>query len=120
MIINEILIDTIRLDDIYPKDKPLDFIKIDVEGAEYLVLTGAINTILDKKPIIVFEFGKGASEYYGITPDLMYELITNKLKMQISLLSDWLENKLSLTQNEFKKQYDDHINWYFIASNRLF
>lgn len=32
-----------------------DVIKIDVEGAEYLVLLGAKNTLLSKKPIIFLE-----------------------------------------------------------------
>ncbi len=34
----------------------LDFIKIDVEGSEYRVLTGGRKTIQDLKPIILYEF----------------------------------------------------------------
>jgi len=33
----------------------IDFIKIDVEGAELLVLQGSINTIKKHKPVIIFE-----------------------------------------------------------------
>ena len=50
-----------RLDDvlkrkkIYNKFKKVDFIKIDVEGYEKLVLNGALNTIKKDRPIILIE-----------------------------------------------------------------
>lgn len=45
--------------DLFKKELPIedapDVIKIDVEGAESLVLSGAKNTLLEKKPIIFLE-----------------------------------------------------------------
>lgn len=43
-----------RLDDLLPEAAP-DFIKIDVEGAEPMVINGAINAIRRKKPAILSE-----------------------------------------------------------------
>ena len=47
------------LDSSLPAEYVPDLIKIDVEGAERLVIEGAINTISKHKPIVVFEHGKG-------------------------------------------------------------
>jgi FkbM family methyltransferase len=46
-----------RLDDLVELNTApkIDFMKIDVEGAELLVLQGSVNTILKHKPTIVFE-----------------------------------------------------------------
>ena len=41
---------TARLDDVIPDDFATSFIKIDVEGAEYLVLSGARNTLKGTSP----------------------------------------------------------------------
>ncbi len=50
-------------------------IKIDVEGAELLVLRGAEKTIRKYKPIILVEHGS-AAEGYGESPATFYDLCT--------------------------------------------
>lgn len=56
-----------RLDDLqefYSVSK-INFIKIDVEGAELLVLQGSVNTILKYKPIIILELsGEWTNRFY--------------------------------------------------------
>ncbi len=47
-------ISAIALDDTYP-DTPVSFIKIDVEGHEYLVLLGAMNLIRAQRPEMLIE-----------------------------------------------------------------
>ena len=44
----------VKLDSIL-YDKGCDFMKIDVEGFEYAVIMGAINTILKYRPVIFYE-----------------------------------------------------------------
>ena len=45
-----------RIDDLVPADKKIDFIKIDVEGAEHNALSGAAALIRRCRPTIVSEF----------------------------------------------------------------
>jgi FkbM family methyltransferase len=51
----EITVETARLDDVLPADRRVDFVKLDVEGAELLVLRGAAATLARCRPILVFD-----------------------------------------------------------------
>ena len=62
-VIEKISVEMVRMDEIIDDDFPVNFIKIDVEGAELQVLLGGIRTIIRSKPIIVFEHGLGAADY---------------------------------------------------------
>jgi FkbM family methyltransferase len=54
-----------RLDDILPKNiQKIDLIKIDVEGAENLIIAGGIETIRKFKPRIILELNKKASQFF--------------------------------------------------------
>ena len=54
----------IKIDDLNYKN--VSFMKIDVEGAELLVLKGAINTIKNSRPIIMIEIEDRWIESYDI------------------------------------------------------
>jgi FkbM family methyltransferase len=112
--IREIRVHTNTLDNVYPSERKLDFIKIDVEGAEFQVMKGARSTITKSKPIVVFEFGLGAAEYYGTKPEDIYGLFQH-CEMGISLLQDFLQDGRILSLEEFKNQYYKSLNYYFIA-----
>jgi FkbM family methyltransferase len=58
------------------KFKP-NFIKIDVEGAELLVLEGGINTINKYKPVIFAEILRKFSEKFGYDPNLIFQLLAD-------------------------------------------
>jgi FkbM family methyltransferase len=47
----------------------VDAIKIDVEGAEELVLRGATRSLALHKPVIIFEFNPGCADRLGLSPD---------------------------------------------------
>lgn len=51
------MVESVRLDDILLNQK-VDFIKMDVEGAELLVLQGALNTLKRNKPQMLIEFNQ--------------------------------------------------------------
>jgi len=109
----EVLTD--KLDNIIPQNIKIDFIKIDVEGAEYLVLKGGKMILKQSKPIVIFEYGLGASEYYGTEPEMIFNFLTRELNYSIFLIEDYLNNKPSLKKEDFAKQYHKKINYYFVA-----
>jgi len=111
-----ITVKTARLDDILPLDTRVDLIKIDVEGAEMLVLSGASAIIARAKPVIIFEHGLGASDIYGTGPEDVFAFFTN-LGYGIYLLEDFLAKKTSFSVEDFSKQYHSQKNFYFVAAN---
>jgi len=102
------------LDNLIPKDIEINFIKIDVEGAEYKVLKGARRIIERYKPIVVFEHGLGASNHYDTSPSDIFNYF-NSLDMQIGTLDNYLKNRDPLSAESFSTQYFEKINYYFIA-----
>ena len=116
--IEEINVELKKLDDIIPNDVDIDFIKIDVEGAELGVLKGAKNVLLKNKPTIVFEFGLGASDFYNTKPADIYHLLVDEIGLQIYTLKGWLANDNSLSSNDLNKLFHSQKEYYFIASSK--
>jgi FkbM family methyltransferase len=74
---------TERLDGSLPPGSVPHLIKIDVEGAEREVLEGAIETIVAHRPVVIFEHGRGAAEYYGTSPTHIFELLCGEAGLRI-------------------------------------
>ncbi len=113
--IEEINVELKKLDDVIPETVNINFIKIDVEGAEFDVLKGAKELILRCKPVIVFEFGLGANDFYNSSPENLFDFLTNKTALKISSLENWLKNKTSYSKNEFVNCFNKGDEYYFIA-----
>jgi FkbM family methyltransferase len=47
----------------------LDVMKVDVEGAEELVLRGAIRSLTRHNPVVIFEYNPGCAARVGLSPD---------------------------------------------------
>lgn len=110
-----ITVQTARLDDVLPAGYNPGLIKIDVEGAEMLVLQGARETISRSKPVIIFEHGIGASDIYGTGPDELFPFFES-LGYGIYLLEDFLKRKSAFSADQFAAQYHDRKNFYFVAA----
>jgi FkbM family methyltransferase len=102
------------LDNIISVDTPIHFIKIDVEGGELQVLQGATKTIARCKPYIIFEHGLGASDFYGSTPEKIFEFFAHH-NMHIATMKMFLNKQNAFTKAEFTHQYYKKLNYYFIA-----
>jgi FkbM family methyltransferase len=103
-----------KMDNVIPAMVKVDLIKIDVEGGELLVLEGAKETIIRNKPVIIFEHGLGASEFYNSSPDKVFQLLTS-CGLRVSLMKRWLQGKTPFTEAEFKEEFYSRRNYYFIA-----
>ncbi len=114
--VEQIQVETNRLDDVLPENHRVDFIKIDVEGGEFAVLSGAENTITNWKPVIVFEHGLGAADCYGISPEMMYNLLVEKYGMSIYTLNGRLNDKKSLDKEDFVQLFYQGKEYYFLAT----
>ncbi len=112
--IEEISVELKKLDTFISESK-IDFIKIDVEGAELQVLQGAEELLKKDKPAILFECGKGASDYYNTHPEEIFQFLTENIGLKIYTLQDYIHNKTSMTQMEFERYFETNAEYYFLA-----
>jgi len=92
--------------------------EIDVEGGEMGVLKGAINILKKWSPVVIFEHGMGASDYYGTTPEEMWEFL-NENDYSIFSLRGFVANKTSLTIEQFINLFETNKEYYFIAKAKV-
>lgn len=115
--VQEIVVKTNLLDNLVPEHTPIRFIKVDVEGAELQVFKGAVNTIRNSRPVIVFEHGLGAADHYGTLPEDIYDLLAGQCGLRLFIMAEWLEdNEASLSREAFCEQFASGSNYYFMAA----
>lgn len=114
--VEEIEVEMATLDSVVNEEEKIDFMKIDVEGAELQVLLGARSTLCRCRPNIIFECGLGASDYYGTNPDDLYDFLTGIVGLKISTLKGWLTDSGNpLTRDEFRRHFERNSEYYFFA-----
>lgn len=64
-----------KLDDALPEGYVPSLVKIDVEGAELLVMRGAAETLARHRPVVIFEHGIGGADLYGSKPGELWDLL---------------------------------------------
>ena len=104
-----------RLDDCIPQGTKIDIIKIDVEGAEMLVLKGGKELIARDKPIVIFEHGLGAADVYGFGPHDVWTYF-DQVGMKVFTLKNFLKGATPLDVETFSQEFHESKNYYFIAS----
>lgn len=102
------------LDHIISPNITIALIKIDVEGGELDVLHGAKKIIKNYRPYILFEFGKGGSEAFGVTSEMMYTFF-QEAGYEISLLKSFLSNNPPLDLDALTRHYHNCDEYFFIA-----
>ena len=113
--IEKITVQLKKMDDVLVSAENIDLIKIDVEGAELGVLKGAKKIIQNHKPIIIFECGLGASEYYNTTPEAVFSFF-QEIGMNLFLLKKWIKEEDHLQKDEFVNIFNQNKEYYFLAS----
>jgi FkbM family methyltransferase len=99
-----------RLDDVLPADYAPALIKIDVEGAELEVLRGGLETIRRFKPLVVFEHGLGAADYYDTSPEEIFELFA-AAEMRIFDL----DGGGPYTREQLSRSFAEAARWNYFA-----
>lgn len=102
---------TERLDGHLPEHYVPDLIKIDVEGAEQLVIEGAMQTLKTHQPIVLFEHGRGAAEYYGASPTAIYHLLCDLAGLRIFDL----DGNGPYSSKQFAITFERNDRWNFVA-----
>jgi FkbM family methyltransferase len=113
--IQQITVQTDQLDNLIPTGVPVHLIKIDVEGAEFHVMKGGVETIRRNKPVIIFEFGLGAADFYDSKPHELFTFLSIDCGMKVSTLRSYLAHDPSLTEGEFKRLFEEGREYYFVA-----
>jgi FkbM family methyltransferase len=99
------------LDSALPKGYVPNVIKLDVEGAEGLVLAGALKTIVASRPIVIFEHGRSAAAAYGTTAADVYRVLVSEAGLRIFDLDG--QGPYSLA--EFTDATADDMRWNYVA-----
>jgi FkbM family methyltransferase len=86
-------------------------IKIDVEGAEQLVLLGARETIREHRPLVLFEHQKSTASHYGSGPDELFEVLAGELGMRIFDM----DGSGPYTRQRLREAYETASRWNFLA-----
>lgn len=101
--LQNITVEMKRLDDLVPEDRPIRFIKMDVEGAELGVFAGARRVLANDRPIVLFECTRTGMDGFGTTAAQIFDLVTREVGYQIFLLRDWLSRGSPLDLERFDR-----------------
>ena len=87
-------VQTESLDDLLEENgiNRVDVIKVDVEGAEELVLRGATRTLTANWPVVIFEFNPGCAANLGLSPYGARDLLES-LGYEFVVLGDCAKSK---------------------------
>jgi FkbM family methyltransferase len=91
------------LDNVLSADQKYRFVKIDVEGAELLVLRGARQMITRDAPIILFESSHDGAARLGLKREDLYAFLVEELRFEVFLVKDFLDKRGPLGLAGFKR-----------------
>lgn len=82
---------------------PVGFMKIDVEGAEEMVLRGAGQFMEEHRPVLLFECGPSGAKAFGTEPVGVFDVLADRLDYDVFFLRDWLDGGAPVTRARFEQ-----------------
>jgi FkbM family methyltransferase len=114
--VEEIEVEVKRMDDLLAaRTQAIHLMKIDVEGGELDVLRGAKSILETDGPLLIFECGKGATEFYNNTPEMVFDFLKEK-GYRIYSLTHFLKEQKPFDSSQFLAAFHSGSDYYFIAS----
>lgn len=95
-----IKVNRVRLDKIVPPEKPIGFIKIDVEGGELAALKGSESILKRFHPTILFECSKSGLKAHQVSQSEIYQFFQHR-GYSLFLIKDWLSQNQPLNYERF-------------------
>jgi FkbM family methyltransferase len=90
-----------QLDRLVPADHKVDFLKVDVEGAELMVFRGAKELLLRDQPPIIFESTKSNLNMFGQRPADMFDHLVGGHGYSLFTPRGFLEGSPPLDSQQF-------------------
>jgi FkbM family methyltransferase len=86
-------------------------VKVDVEGAEHLVLRGGLETLREHQPMIIFEHQRATASHYGTGPEEMFDLLVEGIDMRIFDM----DGRGPYSRDRLREAYESGSRWNFFA-----
>jgi len=96
-----------RLDDVIPSSEHVDFIKMDIEGAEVLALRGMRELLKRDKPTIVMEYWPRRFKKLNTTVEELFEMLS-ALGYKFSDIDEKTGSIRSMTAKELQARYSEN------------
>ena len=117
-VVQDIKVCVAPLDDLVDPDRPVRFVKVDVEGGELGTLKGARRLLERWRPVVAFEHGwdRGRRPADDTTAAL-WEVLTDA-GLDVYEIPDWLDHGAPLTEEAFEAALS-RGSYYFLAAAGL-
>ncbi len=101
--VDQITVERVRLDDVVPRDRPIGFIKLNVQGMELNALRGAPEMLNRYRPTVIFHCSHDGMEVSDCTADDVYGYVVREHGYLLYKMGDFLGGNDPLSLERFKR-----------------